>query len=69
MSVAFSYDLTRLALASDDTTVKIWDAGSCECLQTLNISKKVLNILFDTTGSYLHTEIGIITIGTVLYPI
>ena len=34
-SVAFSHDSTRLASASDDRTVKIWDATSGECLQTL----------------------------------
>jgi WD40 repeat protein len=34
-SVAFSPDSTRLASASNDCTVKIWDAGSGECLQTL----------------------------------
>ncbi|KAF2190904.1 HET-domain-containing protein, partial [Zopfia rhizophila CBS 207.26] len=35
LSVAFSHDSTRLASASDDKTVKIWDASSGECLQTL----------------------------------
>ena len=35
MSVAFSHDSARLASASDDRTVKIWDASSGECLQTL----------------------------------
>jgi WD40 repeat protein len=34
-SVAFSHDWTRLASASDDGTVKIWDASSGACLQTL----------------------------------
>jgi len=34
-SVAFSHDSTWLASASDDGTVKIWDARSGECLQTL----------------------------------
>jgi len=34
-SVAFSRDSTRLASASDDGTVKIWDASSGKCLQTL----------------------------------
>jgi WD40 repeat protein len=35
MSVAFSHDSTRPASASDDGTVKIWDASSGACLQTL----------------------------------
>jgi WD40 repeat protein len=57
-SVAFSHDSTRLASASDDRTVKIWDARSGKCLQTLEIGKTLFNISFDTTGSSLHTEIG-----------
>ena len=35
ISVAFSHDSTRLASASHDRTVKIWDASSGECLSTL----------------------------------
>jgi WD40 repeat protein len=66
-SVAFSHDSTRLASASDDNTVKIWDASSGACLQTLEVGNPLLgNISFDTTGSYLHTEIGTITIGAAL---
>ena len=34
-SVAFSHDSIRLASASDDTKVKIWDTSSGKCLQTL----------------------------------
>ncbi|KAH5617325.1 hypothetical protein HBI23_258660, partial [Parastagonospora nodorum] len=34
-SVAFSHDSAQLASASDDSTVKIWDASSGACLQTL----------------------------------
>jgi WD40 repeat protein len=34
-SVAFSHDSTRLASASGDSTVNIWDASSGACLQTL----------------------------------
>ena len=33
--MAFSPDSARLASASNDNTVKIWDASSGECLQTL----------------------------------
>jgi WD40 repeat protein len=34
-SVAFSHDSARLASASFDSTVKVWDVSSGECLQTL----------------------------------
>jgi WD40 repeat protein len=61
-SVAFSHDSTRLASASHDRTVKIWDASSGECLQTLEIGKSLVNILFDLTSSYLHTNIGAIAL-------
>jgi hypothetical protein len=49
-------------------TIKIWDASSGECLQTLNTEKVLFNILFDTTGSYLHTEIGAIIISASSVP-
>ncbi|KAF2808525.1 WD40 repeat-like protein, partial [Mytilinidion resinicola] len=61
--VAFSYDLTRLASALDDKTVKIWDTSSSECLQTLNVGKVPSNILFNTTGLYLHTNISTISVN------
>ncbi|KAF2195025.1 hypothetical protein K469DRAFT_2455 [Zopfia rhizophila CBS 207.26] len=62
-SVAFSHDSARLASASSDSTVKVWDASSGECLQTLSIGKALNTISFDITDSYLHTEIGIINIS------
>ncbi|KAF2802307.1 WD40 repeat-like protein [Mytilinidion resinicola] len=64
-SVAFSHDSTRLASASDDNTVKIWDVNSGACLQTLNVDKALRNIFFDTTGLYLHTEIGTISVSAI----
>jgi WD40 repeat protein len=64
LSVVFSHDSTRLASTSYDNTVKIWDTSSGECLQTLCIGKTIFNVLFDTTGSHLHTEIGIVAIDT-----
>lgn len=57
-SVAFSHDGTWLALTLGDGTVKFWGAGSGVCLQTLNIDKSLSRIFSDTTGSFLHTEIG-----------
>jgi len=61
-SVAFSHDGTRLASASQDETVKIWDAGSGACLQTLHVSTSLSKVFFDTTDSHLHTDIGTIAI-------
>jgi WD40 repeat protein len=61
-SVAFSHDSTRLASASSDSTVKIWDASSGACLQTLDVGKSLSALSFDPTSSYLYTEIGTIDI-------
>jgi WD40 repeat protein len=61
-SVAFSHDSTRLASASWDRTIKIWDASSSTCLQTLDTGKVLDSLSFDSTGSFLHTAIGIIAL-------
>ncbi|KAF2625510.1 WD40 repeat-like protein [Macroventuria anomochaeta] len=61
-SVVFSHDSTKLASASYDSTVKLWDVSSSTCLQTFNIGKTLYNLLFDSTNSYLRTEIGTISI-------
>jgi WD40 repeat protein len=61
-SVAFSHDSTRLASASDDSTVKMWDASSGACLQTLNVGKTLYDLSFNPTGSRLYTDEGTIDI-------
>jgi WD40 repeat protein len=53
-SVAFSHDSARLASASDDDTVKIWDAHSGACLQTLEgHSSLVFSVAFSHDSARL----------------
>lgn len=61
-SVAFSHDPARLASASGDSTVKIWDASSGACLQTLQVGEPTGKLSFDSTSSFLHTESGTIAL-------
>jgi WD40 repeat protein len=65
-SVAFSADSTRLASASGDSTVRIWDTSSGACIETLEVGKILSHISFDATGLYLDTEIGVIAINAPL---
>ncbi|KAF2729171.1 hypothetical protein EJ04DRAFT_77729, partial [Polyplosphaeria fusca] len=51
-----------------DNTVKVWDARSSECLQTLHIGKALHSISFDVTNSYLHTDIGVIDVSVLSSP-
>jgi WD40 repeat protein len=54
-SVAFSHDSTRLASASDDSTVKIWDASNGDCLQTLEgHSDSVTSVAFSHDSTRLE---------------
>ncbi|KAF2195959.1 hypothetical protein GQ43DRAFT_290692, partial [Delitschia confertaspora ATCC 74209] len=61
-SVAFSHDSTRLASASSDRTVKIWDLSSGDCRQTFSVGKVLYSISFSFTDSYLHTDMGTIAL-------
>ncbi|KAF2734395.1 HET-domain-containing protein [Polyplosphaeria fusca] len=49
-SVAFSHDSTRLASAG-------------ECLQTVNAGKAPYRLSFDSSGNYLHTDSGVISVN------
>lgn len=56
-SVAFSRDGTRLASASDDSTVKVWDAHSGQCLQTLEgHGGPVYTVAFSPDGTHAVTD-------------
>lgn len=68
-SVVFPHNSSRLASASDDKTVKIWDLSSGVCLSTLNVGRKLHRISFDHTDSYLHTEIGTISLGNLSHSV
>jgi WD40 repeat protein len=51
-----------MASASGDRTVKLWDASSGVCLQTLNIGRTLSYLSFDSSNSCLCTETGTIVI-------
>ncbi|KAH8653204.1 WD40-repeat-containing domain protein [Tricladium varicosporioides] len=54
MSVAFSHDSTRLASASLDNTIKIWDISNGACLQTLEgHSDSVISVVFSHDSTWL----------------
>ncbi|RYP49468.1 hypothetical protein DL768_004827 [Monosporascus sp. mg162] len=42
-SVAWSYDATRLASASNDTTIKIWDPVTGQCVSTIEGHSRLVN--------------------------
>jgi len=51
-SVAFSPDNTHFVSASSDKSVKVWDAGSRQCLHTFYEHKdQVWGVAYNNTGS------------------
>lgn len=57
-SIIFSHDSKLLASASYDDTIRVWDARSGQCLQTLNFGRVVIVKSFDITNTYLSTDHG-----------
>ncbi|KAL6169642.1 hypothetical protein ACJQWK_04652 [Exserohilum turcicum] len=59
LSVVFSHDSTRLASASLDRTVKIWDASSGTCVHTLEgHSSDVISVAFSHDSTWLASASG-----------
>ncbi|RSL40077.1 hypothetical protein CEP54_016197 [Fusarium duplospermum] len=62
-SVVFSADGQHLASGSFDSTVKIWDAATGACVQTLDVGRVLFRLSFDpTTNSLLSTDIGLLNL-------
>ncbi|KPA39026.1 nwd1 protein [Fusarium langsethiae] len=64
-SVVFSADGQRLASGSDNNTVKIWDAATGACEQTLNVGRVLYHLSFDpTSNALLSTDIGLLNLDS-----
>jgi WD40 repeat protein len=53
---------------SQDYTIKVWDATTGTCMQTLKVGKTIFYLAFDRTGLRLNTEIGTIDLNQGLSP-
>ncbi len=57
-AIAFAADSVLLATGAMYDSVKIWDAETGECLQTIEILENIDKISFDRTKTWLFTDLG-----------
>ena len=65
-AVQFSSDGSKLASASHDHTVIVWDPNTGALLQTLDARLFVLDVTFSANGSFQQTKIGNFALQAVL---
>lgn len=63
-SIAWSLDGSRLASASDDNTIRIWNPVTGQCACTFDISSPHFLQFNEIRPNHLHTNVGTLDLGS-----